>query len=81
MRLGTTELILILAVVLLLFGPSKLPELAKSMGEAVREFRKGQQELDKDINEPVVSKAEDKTAQTETSNKTSTETNSDANAS
>jgi len=34
------ELIIILLIVLLLFGPRKLPELARGLGEAVREFRK-----------------------------------------
>lgn len=52
-RIGLMELIVILAVVLLLFGPKKLPELAKGMGEAVREFRKGTKDLDDAINQPV----------------------------
>lgn len=37
---GNTELIFILFIVLLLFGGRKLPELARSMGEAVREFNR-----------------------------------------
>lgn len=53
-RFGTTELLMILAVVLLLFGPKKLPELAKGMGEAVKEFKKGQKDLDDTINGPVI---------------------------
>lgn len=52
-RIGTMELLLILGVVLLIFGPKKLPELAKGMGEAVREFKRGQKEFDETINEPV----------------------------
>jgi len=39
--LGAPELIIILLVVLLLFGSTKLPKLAKSLGEAQREFKKG----------------------------------------
>jgi len=39
--LGTPELILILAIVLLLFGGKKLPELSKSIGESLKELRKG----------------------------------------
>ena len=39
--LGTPELILILVVLLLLFGASKLPKLAKSVGTSARELRKG----------------------------------------
>lgn len=53
-RFGTTELLMILAVVLLIFGPKKLPELAKGMGEAVKEFKKGQKDLDDTINGPVI---------------------------
>ena len=34
------ELILILIIALLLFGPKKLPDLARAMGEALREFKK-----------------------------------------
>ena len=56
-RLGTGELLLILAVVLLIFGPSKLPALAKSMGQAVKEFRKGTREVEEGLqklaNEPA----------------------------
>jgi sec-independent protein translocase protein TatA len=41
MSLGATELLIILAVVLLLFGSTRLPKLARSLGEASKEFRKG----------------------------------------
>ena len=37
--IGTTELILILAIVLLIFGVGKLPEVFKALGSGVREFR------------------------------------------
>jgi sec-independent protein translocase protein TatA len=39
--LGTTELIIILVIVLLLFGAKKLPELSKSIGSSIKELRKG----------------------------------------
>lgn len=39
--IGTPELLIILAIVLLLFGGKKLPELFKSAGTSVRELRKG----------------------------------------
>ena len=38
---STPELIIILAIVLLLFGGKKLPELSKSLGSSMRELRKG----------------------------------------
>ena len=40
LNIGAWELILILIVVLIVFGPGKLPDVAKSLGKAVREFRK-----------------------------------------
>ncbi len=40
-KLGPLELILILSVVLLIFGPSKLPSLAKSIGKSVVELKDG----------------------------------------
>jgi sec-independent protein translocase protein TatA len=39
--LNAPELVIILAIVLLLFGGKKLPELSRSLGEAMRELRKG----------------------------------------
>jgi len=41
MNLGLPEIILILVVALLFFGPSRLPSLGKSVGEAIRGFKKG----------------------------------------
>lgn len=42
--LGAPELIIILVVVLLLFGANRLPKLARSLGKAQREFKKGVEE-------------------------------------
>jgi len=44
--IGVPELIIILVVVLLLFGSTRLPKLARSLGEASREFKKGVSEQD-----------------------------------
>jgi sec-independent protein translocase protein TatA len=41
MNLGPTELIIILVVVLVLFGGAKLPQLARSLGQAQKEFKDG----------------------------------------
>lgn len=43
-QIGPLEVLLILGVVLLLFGPKRLPELARSIGKSVREFRGGLKE-------------------------------------
>jgi sec-independent protein translocase protein TatA len=42
--IGSEELLVILVIVLLLFGAKKLPELARSLGRSVGEFKKGTQE-------------------------------------
>lgn len=39
--IGQTELIVVLVIVLLIFGPKNLPRLARSMGQAIRDFRSG----------------------------------------
>ncbi len=44
-KIGLWEILLILAVALIVFGPSKLPELGKSIGNGLREFRKATSEL------------------------------------
>jgi len=41
MNLGATELIIVLAIVLLIFGSTRLPKLARSLGQASKEFRAG----------------------------------------
>ena len=41
MNLGPTELLIVLAILLLLFGGAKLPKLARSLGQAQQEFRRG----------------------------------------
>jgi sec-independent protein translocase protein TatA len=59
--LGAPELIILLLVVLLLFGSTKLPKLAKSLGEAQKEFKKGIADADA---EPVKPAAEEKVTMT-----------------
>jgi len=46
--LGAPELVIILAIVLLLFGGKKLPQLSRSLGESMKELRKG---LNGDVND------------------------------
>lgn len=49
-RLGAFELILILCIALVVFGPSKLPQIGHSLGEAIKEFRKGTSDIKSEIN-------------------------------
>lgn len=47
---GGWEIVLILAVVLILFGAKKLPELAKGLGQGIKEFKKATTEVSHEIN-------------------------------
>jgi sec-independent protein translocase protein TatA len=47
--IGMWETVAILAVVLVLFGAKKLPELAKGMGQGIKEFRKASREVNEDL--------------------------------
>jgi sec-independent protein translocase protein TatA len=58
--LGYQELLLILVIVLILFGASRLPELARSLGSSVKEFKKGVVEL-KDEPTTSATKKDDET--------------------
>ena len=53
LMIGTSELLLIAALVLLLFGGKKLPEMMKGLGQGVRSFKDGMKEIsDSDGDEP-----------------------------
>ncbi|MDD2455410.1 MAG: twin-arginine translocase TatA/TatE family subunit [Kiritimatiellae bacterium] len=52
-NIGPTQLVLVLVIVLLLFGSSKLPDLARSLGRSLGEFKKGREEGEKLANEKV----------------------------
>ncbi len=47
---GGWEIVLILAVVLILFGARKLPELAKGLGQGIKEFKKATREVSDELN-------------------------------
>jgi TatA/E family protein of Tat protein translocase len=51
--LGFQELIIIFAIALLVFGPKKLPEVGRSLGRALREFRKTSDEIKEKLEEEI----------------------------
>ena len=51
MAIGTTEIVLIVLAVVLLFGGKKIPELMKGIGKGVKSFKDGMNEIEKDITE------------------------------
>ena len=44
MQLGAPEIFLVLVIALLIFGPSKIPEIGRSLGQSIKEFRAGLEE-------------------------------------
>lgn len=59
-KIGVGELILILCIVLVVFGPTKLPQVGKSMGQAIKEFRKGATQTQKELNDLMEESVEEK---------------------
>jgi len=49
--LGPTEIGVLLLLALVLFGAKRLPELARSLGQGIREFRKSMKEISEDVDE------------------------------
>lgn len=74
MNLGWTEILLIGGIALLLFGPSKLPNLGRSLGESIRGFKKA---LNEDPNQEPEAKQQISRNQQEPMNQKQTEENKD----
>lgn len=49
-NIGTQELVIILVIVLLLFGARRIPEIARSMGQGIREFKKAAKDITSEVN-------------------------------
>lgn len=70
--IGATEIILICAVILLIFGGKKLPELMKGMGKGVKSFKEGmnepsEEELNKRVEEEIQRRADERMAREQSS--------------
>lgn len=52
-NIGFPELLVIMIIALLIFGPKKLPEVGRSIGKALREFRKTSDEIKEKIEEEI----------------------------
>ena len=50
-NIGFPELLVIFLIILLLFGATRLPEIARSLGRSMQEFKKGVKEIEKDVEE------------------------------
>ncbi|MFA6147367.1 MAG: Sec-independent protein translocase protein TatB [bacterium] len=59
--IGFQEMLIILVVVLIFFGPKRLPDLAKSLGKGIAEFKKASDEVRKGIDEAVKEESEAET--------------------
>lgn len=58
MNIGWQEILLILLIALLLFGAKKIPDLARSLGKGIKEFKKGMKEIDNPIEDTKSEKEE-----------------------
>jgi sec-independent protein translocase protein TatA len=54
--MGTTEMILVLLIIIIFFGAKKIPELARGLGKGIREFKDASQEVKKEIESSVQEK-------------------------
>ena len=62
MRIGTNELLIILVVALLIFGPKNLPKLGKMFGKTMKNFKEGMEDVDENGDaKPAETKTETKT--------------------
>ena len=67
MPIGPMELIIILVIALVVFGPKRLPDMGRSLGKAIREFRNAGKEIQSDIVESI---DKDERDSTKSANKT-----------
>jgi sec-independent protein translocase protein TatA len=65
-NIGPGELILVLVIVLIIFGPGKLPDIGSAIGKGVREFRKASTDLEESIRGETKPSTEGQTSTTNT---------------
>jgi sec-independent protein translocase protein TatA len=63
---GPMELILLLVIVLIIFGPGKLPDIGSAVGKGIREFRKASNELEESVRGESKRPSNDEPAASET---------------
>jgi sec-independent protein translocase protein TatA len=52
--IGTGELLLILLVIVIFFGPKKIPDIARGLGKSISEFKKAMRDVETELTKPVV---------------------------
>jgi sec-independent protein translocase protein TatA len=62
-NLAGPDLLIILLIVFVLFGAKKLPDLARSMGQSMNEFRKAREDLDRDLQETGTQPSQQRSSQ------------------
>lgn len=66
LMIGTTELLLVGGLALLLFGGKKLPEMMRGLGQGVREFKKGVNDINPDLDSSAASEPSESSENSET---------------
>lgn len=64
-NLGLSELLIVAVLVLLLFGPRRLPEIARTVGQALRRFKRGMNEVKRELDEMERTSGPDRTDRTD----------------
>lgn len=54
--IGSTELLIVLAIVILLFGGARIPSIARSLGQSITEFKRGVKGIDEEVDEQETKK-------------------------
>ena len=62
-NLAGPDLLIILSIVLILFGAKKLPDLARSIGQSMNEFRKAREDIDRDLKDAVAQPSQAQSSQ------------------
>ncbi|WP_416839216.1 Sec-independent protein translocase subunit TatA/TatB [Haloferax sp. DFSO52] len=74
---GGPELLIVLLIIVLLFGANKLPQLARSSGQAMGEFRRGRQEIEEELQKGVEGSDSDESADTSAADTSAADTSAD----
>ena len=70
-NLGPLEISLLVVLVLIIFGPRRLPEMARAFGEAIQEFRKAGRKVQREVTEALEEEPSETTSETTSTTKKS----------
>ena len=57
--IGPAELVVVLVIALVIFGPKKIPEIANALGKSINEFKKGSREIEASVRKEIEASSKD----------------------